>query len=123
MDGTDERHFVNGAFVESTCTACAGAIGNNDDAFKIGARGGNGGHSSQFRGSVDEAMVFGSCLSDADVQAVYDMTYKAPPPDVNIDLSVLPAGLIGYNIGLLMVTVAMHQERCCLRPKWSMQSG
>jgi hypothetical protein len=34
-------------------------------------------------------MVFGSCLSDAEVQAVYDMTYKAPPPAANIDVSIL----------------------------------
>ena len=94
-DGTHERHFVNGAFVEET--DCVGELAHNDNPFKIGARGaGVDGHSSQFRGSVDEAMLFGSCLSEEDVQAVYEMTYKAPPPAANIDLSTLPAGLVGY---------------------------
>jgi hypothetical protein len=69
QDGTNERHFVNGDFVEED--ACPGALTVNDEDFKIGARGGDGAHGSQFRGSVDEAMLFGSCLDAAGVSAVY----------------------------------------------------
>eukprot|EP01052_Picozoa_sp_SAG31_P086864 SAG31_NODE_47685_length_228_cov_41.542636_1_plen_61_part_01 len=47
VDGTSEKHFVNGDFVEQD--SCEGALTVNDEQFKIGARGGNGGHSSQFR--------------------------------------------------------------------------
>ena len=70
VDGTNERHFMNGAIAEET--SCAGALTPNDAAFKIGARGGNGGHSSQFAGSIDEAMLFDTCCDDAAVAAVYE---------------------------------------------------
>eukprot|EP01046_Picozoa_sp_COSAG06_P091900 COSAG06_NODE_38161_length_426_cov_1.513761_1_plen_142_part_11 len=70
VDGEHERHYVNGAIAEET--GCAGALTPNDDAFKIGARGGNGDHGSQFAGSIDEAMLFSSCCDDAAVAAVYE---------------------------------------------------
>ena len=77
VDGTNEIHFVNGAFAEQD--SCAGSLTINDDDFKIGARGGDGGHSSQFRGSVDEAMLFGAMLSEEDVQAICDGTFIRTP--------------------------------------------
>ena len=68
-DQTFEKHFVNGDFVEQD--SCPGALTVNDEQFKIGARGGNAGHSSQFRGSVDEAMLWSRCLSAAEVHTVF----------------------------------------------------
>lgn len=98
VDGTNEKHFVNGRFLEQD--SCPGALTNNDDDFKIGARGGDGGHSSQFRGSIDEAMVFGTMLSDADVQAIYEGTFHIPAPAVGADvrtlLSTVSGSLVGY---------------------------
>ena len=40
VDGANEKHFVNGAFVEQD--GCAGSLTINNDDFKIGARGGDG---------------------------------------------------------------------------------
>ena len=77
VDGEHERHYVNGAIAEET--GCAGALTPNDDAFKIGARGGNGDHGSQFAGSIDEAMLFSSCCDDAAVAAVYEAFAGAIP--------------------------------------------
>jgi len=95
VDGTNEKHFVNGAFAEQD--GCPGVLTNNNEDFKIGARGGDGDHGSQFRGSVDEAMLFGAMLSDEDVQAIYDGTFAAPPPPMSSDLvGALPASLVGY---------------------------
>ena len=37
VDGTNEKHFVNGVFVEQD--GCAGSLTINDDDFMIGARG------------------------------------------------------------------------------------
>ena len=70
VDGTNEMHFVNGAFAEQD--GCAGSLTINDDDFMIGARGGDGAHGSQFKGSVDEAMLFDSMLTDDEVQAIYN---------------------------------------------------
>lgn len=79
VDGTNERHFVNGAVAEET--SCAGALTPNDAAFKIGARGGNSGHSSQFAGSIDEVMLFSTRCDDAAVAAVYaDFVATIPGP-------------------------------------------
>ena len=95
VDGTNEIHFVNGAFAEQD--SCAGSLTINDDDFKIGARGGDGGHSSQFRGSVDEAMLFGAMLSEEDVQAIYDGTFAEPPPPMSEEIrGGLPVSLVGY---------------------------
>ena len=95
VDGPNEMHFVNGAFAEQD--GCAGSLTINNDDFKIGARGGDGTHGSQFRGSVDEAMLFGAMLSEEDVQAIYDGTFAAPPPPVSADIvGGLPASLVGY---------------------------
>ena len=58
---------------------CVGALTPNDDAFKIGARGGNGDHGSQFAGSIDEAMLFSSCCDDAAVGVVYEAFAGAIP--------------------------------------------
>ena len=55
VDGTNEKHFINGAFAEQD--GCGGSLRINDDDFMIGARGGDGSHGSQFKGAVDEAMV------------------------------------------------------------------
>ena len=81
-------------FVEQD--ACGGDLTVNNEDFKIGARGGNGGHSSQFRGSVDEAMLFGTCLSEYYVGEVYYATYNPPPAEAHVDLKTLPSGLVGY---------------------------
>ena len=42
VDGTNEKHFVNGAFAEQD--GCAGSLTINNDDFMIGARGGDGTH-------------------------------------------------------------------------------
>ena len=68
-DGTNQKHYSNGIFVEED--ACGGDLTINDEDFKIGARGGDGGHGSQFRGIIDEAMLFSAVLSNDDVAAVY----------------------------------------------------
>ena len=96
VDGTNEKHFVNGAFREQD--GCAGSLTINDDDFMIGARGGDGGHGSQFRGAVDEAMVFGAMLSDTEVQAIYDATSVAEPQSINVqDFAAMASGkLVGY---------------------------
>ena len=95
VDGTNEKHFINGAFAEQD--GCAGSLRINNDDFKIGARGGDGGHGSQFRGSVDEAMLFGAMLSDNDVQTVYDATFAEPsPPMSDVISGGLPSSLVGY---------------------------
>ena len=70
VDGTNEKHFVNGAFAEQA--GCGGSLRINNDDFMIGARGGDGGHGSQFKGSIDEAMVFDSMLTDDEVNAIYE---------------------------------------------------
>ena len=81
VDGTNEIHFINGAFAEQD--GCGGSLTINNDDFKIGARGGDGGHSSQFRGSVDEAMLFDSMLTDDEVQAIYEAYYMGACDDVD----------------------------------------
>jgi hypothetical protein len=93
QDGTNERHFVNGDFVEQD--ACSGSLTINDENFKIGARGGNGGHSSQFRGSVDEAMLFDSCLDEAGVAAVYG-AFTQGMGSGSVSAIALPASLVGF---------------------------
>jgi hypothetical protein len=85
---------VNGQFTEEA--ACPGALTVNDEDFKIGARGGDGAHGSQFRGSVDEALLFGNWLSESEGRSVYAATYVSPPVVAHIDLGSLPAGLVGY---------------------------
>jgi hypothetical protein len=71
VDGTSERHFVSGVFTEQD--GCAGLLATNDEDFKIGARSTCGAdcHSSQFKGAIDEAMLFDRCLSNADMATVY----------------------------------------------------
>ena len=81
VDGTNERHFVNGAFMEQD--GCVGSLTINDDDFMIGARGGDGAHGSQFKGSVDEAMVFDSMLADDEVQAIYNAYFMNACDDVD----------------------------------------
>ena len=81
VDGTNEKHFVNGVFVEQD--GCAGSLTINDDDFMIGARGGDGAHGSQFKGSVDEAMVFDSMLADDEVQAIYEAYFMNACDDVD----------------------------------------
>ena len=92
VDGTNEKHFVNGVFVEQD--GCAGSLTINDDDFMIGARGGDGAHGSQFRGAVDEAMVFGSMLSDNEVAAIYASFVGGGSGAVAA--SDLPDSLVGY---------------------------
>jgi hypothetical protein len=91
VDGTNERHFVNGAFTEED--GCGGSLTINDEDFKIGARGGNGGHGSQFKGAIDEGMLFDSCLDEAGVAAVYGAFVGQGGAAKASDL---PDGLIGY---------------------------
>lgn len=92
VDGSVEKHFVNGVFVEQD--ACPGSLTINNDDFMIGARGGDGAHGSQFRGSVDEAMVFGNMLSNSAVAAVYSAFATGWTGAVRaLDL---PDGLAGY---------------------------
>eukprot|EP01052_Picozoa_sp_SAG31_P013512 SAG31_NODE_812_length_11915_cov_64.697360_16_plen_273_part_01 len=93
-DATDQKHFVNGDLIESD--HCPGDLTVNDEDFKIGARGGNGEHRSQFRGSVDEAMLFSSCLSQFYIDKLFYATYNAPPAQAHINLAQMPAGLVGY---------------------------
>lgn len=92
VDGTNEKHFVNGLFVEQD--GCPGSLTINDADFMIGARGGDAAHSSQFRGSVDEAMVFGSMLSDTEVAAIYAAFAGAGGGAVQA--ADLPGSLVGY---------------------------
>ena len=92
VDGTNEKHFVNGLFVEQD--GCAGSLTINDDDFMIGARGGDGAHGSQFRGSVDEAMVFGSMLADNEVAAIYAAFVGGGAGAVQA--ADLPGSLVGY---------------------------
>jgi hypothetical protein len=84
VDGTSERYFVNGAFGEQD--GCAGKLTVNDNDFRIGARSllGNfadladlsdSSFGSQFKGTIDEAMLFGRCLSDREVHALYRAVY------------------------------------------------
>ena len=73
VDGTNEKHFVNGAFVEQD--GCPGSLTINDDDFMIGARGGDGAHGSSFKGSIDEAMVFDTVLTEAELASIYN-TYS-----------------------------------------------
>ena len=96
VDGTNEKHFVNGAFAEQD--GCAGSLTINNDDFMIGARGGDGAHGSQFKGAVDEAMVFGAMLSDDEVQAIYVATSVDEPPSINVqDFAAMASGkLVGY---------------------------
>ena len=96
VDGTNEIHFVNGASVEQD--SCAGSLTINDEDFMIGARGGDAGHASQFKGAVDEAMVFGSMLTDDEVQAIYEATSVDEPPSISVqDFAAMSGGkLIGY---------------------------
>ena len=49
----------------------------------IGARGGDGGHGSQFKGSLDEAMVFDSMLTDDEVSAICGACFIGACDDVN----------------------------------------
>ena len=84
-------HYVNGAFVEQD--GCGGDLTKNDENFKIGARGGNGAHGSQFKGAIDEGMLFDSCLSNIDVQAVYQAFLGGGGA---VSASDLPDSLIGY---------------------------
>ena len=99
--GDGRTFFANGTEVETGAMGCPNGryIGDaaspsnrrhNDHPLKIGARSPSGarppnawtagvGHSSQFHGSVDEAMLFGTALVEAQVAAVYGKT-AAPPP-------------------------------------------
>ena len=81
VDGTNEIHFVNGASAEQE--PCPGSLTINNDDFKIGARGGDGGHGSQFTGSVDEAMLFDSMLTEDEVQAIYEAFFIGACDDVD----------------------------------------
>jgi hypothetical protein len=50
--------------------------------LRIGARGGTGDPRSQFKGDIDEVMIFGgdapsAALSDADVKAMYTAVYRS----------------------------------------------
>ena len=92
VDGTSEKHFVNGVFVEQD--SCAGSLTINDEDFMIGARGGDGGHGSQFRGAVDEAMVFSSMLSDNEVAAIYAGFVSGGSGAMAV--ADLPESLVGY---------------------------
>lgn len=73
VDGSVEKHFVNGAFVEQD--GCQGSLTINDDDFMIGARGGDGAHGSSFKGSIDEAMLFDTVLTEAEFASIYN-TYS-----------------------------------------------
>ena len=99
VDGTSEKHFFNGAFIQPD--DCAGVLTKHDNHFRIGARTdlwggqGNDGHASQFKGSIDEVMLFGGMLTDAQVVDVYDAT-NVDLAAAAIDMTALPDGLIGY---------------------------
>ena len=100
MDGANERHFVNGAFVEEV--ECAGVLSHNDSPFKIGARGDTvDGHSSQFRGTVDEAMLAIAQPDCATVQIIFNMLRCRPAEDflpaakaADVRRRALPASLL-----------------------------
>jgi hypothetical protein len=66
VDGTSERHFVNGVFTEQD--GCVGSLTRNDKDFKIGAR---GYREDVFKGAVDEAMLFDHLLSDGELRGLY----------------------------------------------------
>jgi hypothetical protein len=69
IDGASEVHYVNGERMEST--VCAGVLIQNDDDFKIGARGGDGAHGGHFHGSLDDVMLFEGALTDGDMLTIY----------------------------------------------------
>ena len=94
LDGINEVHYINGALAEQT--ACAGDLTDNAEDFKIGARGGDGAHGSPFHGAVDEAMLFGGVLTAEEVMAIYTATYQSQESLFTVDMSLLPAGLVGY---------------------------
>eukprot|EP01052_Picozoa_sp_SAG31_P045453 SAG31_NODE_8302_length_1477_cov_118.462990_1_plen_266_part_10 len=101
VDGSNEVHYVNGEQVEST--NCPGVLTSNDADFKIGARGGDGGHSSYFHGFIDDAMLFSGALSDDDVLSIFigaggDVACGVECRQATgiIESAILPSSLIGY---------------------------
>jgi hypothetical protein len=94
LDGANEVHYLNGELAEQT--ECAGTLTENQEDFKIGARGGDGGHSHQFHGAIDEAMLFGAMLTAEEVLAIYTATYRDPENLFMVDVELLPSGLVGY---------------------------
>ena len=127
VDGTNEKHFVNGVFVEQD--GCGGSLTINNDDFKIGARGGDSGHSSQFRGSVDEAMVFGAMLSDIEVAAIYagfvagdaGAIAKADLPESLVGYWPLDASGIdvsGNGLSGTFVNAVRHRHMSCPDARW-----
>jgi hypothetical protein len=84
-DGTTQRLYVNGAQVASA--ALSGAITTNGNAVTIGSWGGG---SEFFNGTIDEAAVYTSALSAAQVSAHRQAGMGGPPPDHTVKA---PSGL------------------------------
>ena len=68
-DGNQEIHYVNGERREAT--GCGGLLAVNNNDFKIGSRGGDGGNGSDFNGSIDDAYVFDRALGAEEIMSLF----------------------------------------------------
>ena len=120
-DGEMERHFISGVHVEED--SCPGGDLSATDTsrywagLKIGARsycgsapdcdqtGGTGRGHSQFRGDIDESMLYSEALDQAQIYAIYHRAFDATSGGEGItfirapskvDLSRIPAGIVGF---------------------------
>ena len=117
FDGSTEYHYVSGVQVEQT--ACDGNGGGdlsvNDNHFYIGqrdqTRSTGGGQStvntvqghSQWRGDIDEAMLFNTAITAEQVDYIYNLQYRsktASAPALRLpgtpNVAALPSSLVGF---------------------------
>lgn len=76
-DGTADKIYINGAKVAEK--AVSGDLNNSSAVFGLGYD--PIGNNNFFAGKMDEVMVFGTALSDADITALYTEQSKAPEFD------------------------------------------
>ena len=124
-DGEMEKHFMSGVHVEedpcpggdlARTSAATNGNGRYWEGLKIGARsycsgagcdqaGGTGRGHSQFRGDIDESMLYSEALDQAQIYAIYHRAFDATSGGEGItfirapskvDLSRIPAGIVGF---------------------------
>ena len=88
-DGSQVKHYQDGQLVDSY--TYAGTLIHNDNDFRIGARGGDGGASSYFEGLMSEVSIYSYALSATTISNHYNAAFTTVP-ELNSLLFVALAG-------------------------------
>jgi hypothetical protein len=99
VDGSNQKHFINGAFVEQG--ECIGQLtGAQMGQLVIGGKADEERKQTFFAQRklvIDDAMLFSTMLTNAEVTTIYQTTYLHPSVESFVAPGeILPSGLIGY---------------------------